>query len=109
MIRFLQPEWLWLLTLLPMVMLLRGRRGPVAAIEFSDVGLARAVARGSRARVGGWVWLFPLLAAALMIVGLARPQRNPSRTAATATGTAIAPGPDVSASKTPLAVLVSNR
>ena len=50
MIRFLQPEWLWLLTLLPLVMLLRGRRGPVAAIEFSDVGLAREVARSSRAR-----------------------------------------------------------
>jgi len=31
MIRFLQPQWLWLLTLLPVVMLLRGRRGPVAA------------------------------------------------------------------------------
>ena len=45
MIRFLQPECLWLLALLPIVMLLRGRRGPVAAVEFSDVGLAREVAR----------------------------------------------------------------
>jgi len=44
MIRFLQPECLWLLALLPIVMLLRGRRGPVAAVEFSDVGLAREVA-----------------------------------------------------------------
>ena len=62
MIRFLQPEWLWLLTLLPVVMLLRGRRGPVAAVEFSDVGLAREVARTSRARAGRWLWLLPLLA-----------------------------------------------
>ena len=76
MIRFLQPEWLWLLALLPMVMLMRGRRGPVAAVEFSDVGLAREVARTSRTRLGNWLWLFPLLAAALMIVGLARPQRS---------------------------------
>ena len=52
MIRFLQPEWLWLLALLPMVMLLRGRRGPVAAVEFSDVGLARQVARKARTRAG---------------------------------------------------------
>ena len=59
MIRFLQPEWLWLLALLPLVMLLRGRRGPVAAIEFSDVGLAREVARSSRARAGRWLWLLP--------------------------------------------------
>jgi len=108
-IRFLQPEWLWLLTLLPMVMLLRGRRGPVAAIEFSDVGLAREVARGSRARVGGWVWLFPLLAAALMIVGLARPQRAHSRTEVTANGIDIVLGLDVSGSMQALDFLVDNR
>jgi hypothetical protein len=52
MIRFLQPEWFWLLTLLPLVMLWRGRRGPVAAIEYSDVGIAREVARSSRSRIG---------------------------------------------------------
>jgi len=109
MIRFLQPEWLWLLTLLPMVMLLRGRRGPVAAIEFSDVGLAREVARGSRARAGRWVWLLPLLAAALMIVGLARPQRAHSRTEVTANGIDIVLGLDVSGSMQALDFLVDNR
>jgi Ca-activated chloride channel homolog len=98
MIRFLQPEWLWLLALLPVVMLLRGRRGPVAAIEFSDVGLARQVARSSRARAGRWLWLFPLLAAALMIVGLARPQRAHSRTEVTANGIDIVLALDVSGS-----------
>jgi len=109
MIRFLQPEWLWLLTLLPMVMLLRGRRGPVAAIEFSDVGLAREVARSSRARVGRWVWLLPLLAAALMIVGLSRPQRAHSRTEVTANGIDIVLGLDVSGSMQALDFLVDNR
>jgi Ca-activated chloride channel family protein len=108
-IRFLQPEWLWLLTLLPMVMLLRGRRGPVAAIEFSDVGLAREVARGSRARAGRWMWLLPLLAAALMIVGLARPQRAHSRTEVTANGIDIVLGLDVSGSMQALDFLVDNR
>src|SRR3979490_1616178 len=98
MIRFLQPEWLWLLALLPMVMLLRGRRGPVAAVEFSDVGLAREVARSSRTRAGRWLWLFPLLAGALMIVGLARPQRAHSRTETTANGIDIVLGLDVSGS-----------
>jgi Ca-activated chloride channel family protein len=109
MIRFLQPEWLWLLTLLPVVMLLRGRRGPVAAVEFSDVGVARAVARGSRARIGRWLWLFPLLAAALMIVGLARPQRGHSRTEVTANGIDIVLGLDVSGSMQALDFLVDNR
>ena len=98
MIHFLQPQWLWLLTLLPLVMLLRGRRGPVAAVEFSDVGLAREVARSSRARIGRWVWLFAVLAGALMIVGLARPQRAHSRTEITANGIDIMLGLDVSGS-----------
>jgi Ca-activated chloride channel homolog len=108
-IRFLQPEWLWLLGLLPMVMLLRGRRGPVAAIEFSDIGLARVVARGSRARAGRWLWLLPLLAAALMIIGLARPQRAHSRTEVTANGIDIVLGLDVSGSMQALDFLVDNR
>jgi Ca-activated chloride channel family protein len=109
MIHFLQPEWLWLLALLPMVMLLRGRRGPIAAVEFSDVGLARQVARSSRARAGRWLWLFPLLAGALMIVGLARPQRAQSRTEVTANGIDIVLGLDVSGSMQALDFLVDNR
>ena len=108
MIRFLQPEWLWLLALLPVVMLLRARRGPVAAVEFSDVGLAREVSRRSRARVGGWVWLFPLLAAALMIIGLARPQRGHSRTEVTANGIDIVLALDVSGSMQALDFLVDD-
>src|SRR5580698_8574105 len=108
MVRFLQPEWLWLLTLLPVVMLLRGRRGPVAAVEFSDVGLAREVARTSRARIGRWLWLLPLLAGALMIVGLARPQRGNSRTEVTANGIDIVLGLDVSGSMQALDFTVDN-
>ncbi len=109
MIRFLQPEWLWLLTLLPLLMLLRGRRGPVAAVEFSDVKVARAVARTHRARAGYWVWLFPLLAAALMIVGLARPQRAHSRTTVTANGIDIVLGLDVSGSMQALDFEIDDR
>jgi Ca-activated chloride channel homolog len=98
MTRFLQPEWFWLLALLPIVMLWRGRRGPIAAIEYSDVSLAREVARGSRSRVGLLVWLLPILAGALMIVGLARPQRAHSRTEISANGIDIVLGLDVSGS-----------
>lgn len=98
MIRFLQPEWFWAFTALPLVVLWRGRRGPVAAVEYSDVSLARDVARRSRSRVGGLVWLLPIVAAALMIVGLARPQRTHSRTEVTANGIDIVLGLDVSGS-----------
>jgi Ca-activated chloride channel homolog len=98
MIQFLQPEWLWALALLPFIALLRGRRGPVAAVEYSDVSLAKEVARRTRSRIGWIVGWLPLIAAALMIVGLARPQRKDSHTEVTARGIDIVLGLDVSGS-----------
>jgi len=98
MLRFLQPEWFWLMGLLPLLWFWRGRRGPVAAIEFSDVTLAREVSHAGRSRVGKWLWFLPILAAALMIVGLARPQRQDSRVEVTANGIDIVLGLDVSGS-----------
>src|SRR5258708_38818871 len=86
MTRFLQPEWLWLLALLPIVLLWRGRRGPVAAIEYSDVSLAREVARRGRSRIGLLIWLLPILAGALVRVGLAPPQRAHGRNRRNAQG-----------------------
>jgi len=109
MTRFLQPEWFWALTLLPLVMLWRGRRGPVAAIQYSDVGLARAVARRTRSRVGNWVWLLAVFAGVLMIVGLARPQRGHSRTEVTANGIDIVLVLDVSGSMQALDFLVDSQ
>jgi Ca-activated chloride channel homolog len=108
MIRFLQPEWFWALTALPLVILWRGRRGPVAAVEYSDVSLARDVARRTRSRIGGVVWLLPIIAAALMVVGLARPQRTHSRTEVTANGIDIVLGLDVSGSMQALDFTVDN-
>jgi Ca-activated chloride channel family protein len=108
MIRLLQPEWLWAFTLLPLVILWRGRRGPVAAVEYSDVSLARDVARGTRSRIGGVIWLLPVLAAAFMIVGLARPQRIDSQTTVTANGIDIVLALDVSGSMQALDFKVDN-
>ena len=108
MIRFLQPEWFWAFAVLPLIILWRGRRGPVAAVEYSDVSLARDVARRTRSRIGGIVWLLPILAAAGMIVGLARPQRTHSRTEVTANGIDIVLGLDVSGSMQALDFAVNN-
>jgi Ca-activated chloride channel homolog len=108
MIRFLQPQWFWALAALPLVILWRGRRGPVAAVEYSDVSLARDVARRTRSRIGGIVWLLPIIAAALMIVGLARPQRTQSRTEVTANGIDIVLGLDISGSMQALDFMVDN-
>jgi Ca-activated chloride channel family protein len=75
MISFEYPQLLLLLLLLPIVALWMGRRGRVAAVEYSSANVAREVARESRSRAGRWMMLFfPLLGAACFIVGLARPQ-----------------------------------
>ena len=108
MMRFLQPEWFWALAVLPLILLWRGRRGPVAAVEYSDVSLAREVARRTRSRLGGIVSLLPILAAALMVVGLARPQRTNSHVEVTAQGIDIVLGLDVSGSMQALDFLVNN-
>ncbi len=98
MIQFLQPEWLWLLALLPLVLLWRGRKGSVAAVEYSNIGVAQTVARSTRSRAGRWVWLLPVLAAAFLVVGMARPQLAHGRTQVTASGIDIMLGLDVSGS-----------
>src|SRR6266850_6165780 len=98
MIRFLQPEWLWLLALLPLALLWRGRRGAVAAVQYSNVSLARRIARQTRSRAGRWVWLLPILAGALMVVGMARPQLGHGRTEVQASGIDIVLALDVSGS-----------
>src|ERR1700730_3788917 len=91
------------------VMLWRGRRGPVAAIEYSDVSLARNVARASRSRIGALAWSLPLLAGVLMIVGLARPQSAHGRTEVTANGIDIVLDLDVSGSMQALDFQIDNR
>jgi Ca-activated chloride channel family protein len=98
MFHFLQPDWLWLLALLPIALWWLGRRGKVAAIEYSNVALAREVARASRSRVGHYLWLTSIVAAVLMIVALARPQLGHGRTEVTANGIDIMLGLDVSGS-----------
>lgn len=98
MIRFLQPAWLWLLLVLPLILLWRGRRGPVAAVEYSNVSLARHAARSPRSQAGRWVWRLPVVAAALMMVGLARPQLARGPTEVHASGIEIMLALDVSGS-----------
>ena len=98
MIHFLQPEWFWLLALLPLVLIWRGRRGPVAAVEYPNVDLARKVAHDTRSRFGRWTRFLPIAAGALMIVGLARPQIVHGRTDVQASGIDIMLAIDISGS-----------
>jgi len=86
MIRFLYPTFLWLLALLPLIAILRGRRGEVAAVKYSSADIARQVARETRSRAGRWQLPLTLLALALLIVGLARPQFGRSTATVQASG-----------------------
>jgi Ca-activated chloride channel homolog len=86
MIRFLYPTYLWLLALLPLIAILRGRRGEVAAVKYSSADIARQVARETRSRTGRWQLPLTLLALALLIIGLARPQFGRSATTVEASG-----------------------
>jgi Ca-activated chloride channel family protein len=65
---------------------LRGRRGEVAAVKYSSADIARQVARQTRSRTGRWQLPLTLLALALLIIGLARPQFGRSATTVEANG-----------------------
>jgi Ca-activated chloride channel family protein len=98
MIRFLHPEFLLLLALLPLLALWRGRKGSVAAIEYSSAEIARAVARQTRSKPGRWLTTLRLLTAALLILGLARPQFGQGKSEVQASGVDIMLAVDVSSS-----------
>jgi len=95
---FAHPHLLWLLLILPVLALLRARRGPRAAIRYASVAAAQAVGHTARARVGGWLPYARLPAAALLIVALARPQISHASTKVTASGVDMMLALDVSGS-----------
>src|SRR5271163_3321443 len=98
MIDFLHPQFLWLLLLLPVIAFWLGRKGRVAAVEYSSASVAREVARETRSRAGRLLILLPLFAAVLFIAGLARPQIRQGTTEIEASGIDIMLAIDVSGS-----------
>jgi len=97
-IHFLDPQLLWLLLLLPAIAFWLGRRGRVAGVEYSSASVAREVARETRSRAGRIMILLPLLAAALFIIGLGRPQLQEGTTEIQASGVDLILACDVSGS-----------
>lgn len=98
MFRFANPEYLWVLAVLPLLLVWRGRRGPVAAIEYPSLALMREVARRTRSRLGSILAGLPLLGLALLIVAVARPQMGESNATVHASGVDIMLLMDVSGS-----------
>jgi Ca-activated chloride channel homolog len=98
MYRFANPEFLWLLAVLPLLLVWRGRRGPTPAIEYPSLALVREVARRTRSRLGSVLAGLPLLALVLLIIAVARPQQGESNSTVHASGVDIMLLLDVSGS-----------
>jgi Ca-activated chloride channel family protein len=98
MITFASPQLLWLLLALPLVALLRSRRGPRAAVTVGSIDTARTVARSTRSRAGAVLPYVRLPALALLVVALARPQTSHATTSVKASGVDIMLAIDVSGS-----------
>lgn len=96
--QFAHPELLFLLLLLPLFALLKGKLGGAAALRFPSVGAATAAGGKPRNRAGGWLAALRLLALAALIVALARPQFGRGTTEVDASGIDIMLSIDVSGS-----------
>ena len=97
-LRFVYPHLLWLLALLPLLLFLRGRSGPAPALVFSTTSVARIIAGGKKTRIGKVPILLKILALALLIIALARPQYGNTTTEVEASGIDILLAVDVSGS-----------
>lgn len=96
--QFANPAWLWLLLLLPIVAILRGRSGRAVALRLPSVSDARGVGGRPKSRVGGLLLSLLFLGLALTIVALARPQLGKGRTEIETSGIDIMLAIDVSGS-----------
>lgn len=73
-LHFVHPEWLYVLPLLVAMAFLRKRRGTDGSIAHPTARFIRVLARSSESLAGRIGALLVLLAAAMLIISLARPQ-----------------------------------
>jgi Ca-activated chloride channel family protein len=96
--RFADPQLLWLLILLPLLALLRSRKGAAPALIFSSISAIKVIAGGRMTKAGGMAPWLRLAALGLLIIGLARPQWGHTRTEIEASGIDILLAVDISGS-----------
>lgn len=96
--QFAQPQFLWLLLLLPLAAWLKGKFGKQPAVRYSSTSIARKIGSRTKSRSGALLATLSLLALALLIAALARPQFSESSTEAEASGIDILLAIDVSSS-----------
>jgi len=74
---FESPYWLWLLLLVPVLLILKGRAGQSSAVQFPSIGLVAGIAGRDRTFWGGipgLLFLLKIAAFALLILALGRPK-----------------------------------
>jgi Ca-activated chloride channel homolog len=95
---FGHPWFLLLLSLLPLVAWLKGKRGEPPAFVYSSIQLVRGLMNLSQTRSGGFLSALRWVALALLIVALAQPRLTRSETKVTASGVDIVVALDMSGS-----------
>lgn len=96
--QFLHPELLFLLLLLPVLAIWKGRWGRPAAVRMPSTIDAVSIGAKPRSKVGGLLAFLGLLALGLLIVALARPRYGKGSTDIEASGIDIVLALDVSGS-----------
>ncbi len=94
----IQPLFLLLLLLIPVIAWLKGKRGGSAAVVYSSTNLVRSLGQMRKSRVGAFLATLSYLGLASLIFALARPQWGTSRTETQASGIDIMLAIDVSRS-----------
>src|SRR5512140_1996493 len=98
MIHFAYPGLLWLLLLLPVLALWRGRQGAAPAVEYPSGEILKEVAGKRKNRAGRFLAVLRLLALACFIIALARPQLGRTTTEVESSGIDLVLAVDVSTS-----------
>ncbi|TKB11765.1 VWA domain-containing protein [Desulforhopalus sp. IMCC35007] len=96
--RFLHPELLWLLLLIPVIGYFFGRKGAAPALLFSSTSIASRLSSARKTRLGRLSLILRLASVTLLIVALARPQVGSSNLEIEASGIDILLAVDVSGS-----------
>lgn len=96
--RFAEPEWLWLLTIVPLLLFLGFRPGARSYLSFPTLRVLATLGWATKDRLARFAPLVLPLALIPVILGMARPQEISTRTARTASGIDIVIALDVSES-----------
>lgn len=99
---FANPNFLWLLLIIPILALLRGSRGKSGSLIFSSVAIAKQAAKGGRSKTSFSRFLLTALALAFLIVAFARPRLGSGYTQREESGIDIVLAIDVSGSMSAL-------